>query len=162
MAKVKCSACFNLVDNLGGYCCRCGAALAGIEKQKSRQSFGTRKPREFWCPLCNHKVELCHGYCDCGWKINSDNAMNAECPVWLWEKHKPFIDECRFVKDKGMAKSGYEYFKLKVGNTKLGKLMVSKVEYKYTKVEEEQRRLAIFGDRTFPKEWNNPQAGSGS
>lgn len=149
MAKVKCSACFNWVKE-AKECSKCGSPL---EMVKKAQQFGMLKSTEFWCPLCNHEVFLNNKFCDCGWEIKKLAAMAKHCPGWLWERHLARINEYRKLRDDGYIKTGYEYFKIKVGKTELSKLFVNKVEHSYTKAEVDTKRLYGIANNTFPCEW---------
>jgi len=121
--------------------------------------YGQEKLKLCWCPMCNRKIFLSESFCFCGWRITKEEVMSAPCPKDTWAKHKPFIDEYQQLKKEGKIKSGYEYFKIKVGNTSMGKTIIKQVENPMPINEEENRteaeaeRAAIIAEATMPAEW---------
>lgn len=117
------------------------------------ENFVSTKISEYYCPYCNFKIDLSNKFCDCGWIINKLDAMHAKCPKWIFEKHKQFVNEYRYMKENGITNSGYKYFNEKIGHTNLGNIFVKKTENGYTQEEENLRRLNGMTENTFPKEW---------
>ena len=46
---------------------------------------------------------------------------------YLWDIKKIFDSEMKFLKEKGIVKNGYEYFKLKAADYKWGNIILSKI-----------------------------------
>ncbi len=92
----------------------CKIAAAHFNPKAKLEKKGSAGGNQYFCPRCNKEVDLKERIHACGWKVAHAGAMPIKCPEWLWQKHKPFIDEYYKMLESGQIGSGYEYFNLKM------------------------------------------------
>ena len=99
-----------------------------IEKKKlERQELSIFSKKSGWCPACNNQISTEQAFCECGWEIKIEAMMLCKYDDYLWDIKKIFDSEMKFLKEKGIVKNGYEYFKLKAADYKWGNIILSKI-----------------------------------